>query len=487
MAFILCINATQLISKYEGISWNETKKLWQLEFDFNGKQSNYYFDNERDAANTKNRVYKKMGILPQNNEIREIPNRPKKENTSQYKGVHLLKRTGKWYARLWLNTGENKYGGTFTNEIDAAKRVNQLCEEFEIPPQNPGIKGIPNQQSQSKPTSHYKGVSWHKGSKKWYVQYNSPNGSKHYGGTFNDELDAAKRVNQLCEEMQIPHKNPSISAMPNQQWQTKEKTSQYHEVFWAKQNDKWCAQLRLHRKQIYGGMFNDELDAAKSVNQLCDEMRIPYKNPGVSAMPNQNRQAKEKTSQYLGVHWNKQRKKWCARLHLYRHVHYGGTFNDELDAAKRVNQLCEQIGIPHKNPEISAIPNQKWKSKQQTSKYKGVFWKKRQKKWAVELCLHGGQKKYGGLFKDELDAAKRVNQLCKELRIPHKNPRIETITNYYENNQSESANPVFSSEIIVKDKDDNDSVNDNKRKREQDLMNDNFPIEQYYFYDKFLK
>jgi hypothetical protein len=34
-------------------------------------------------------------------------------------------------------------------------------------------------------------------------------------------------------------------------------------------------------------------------------------------------------------------------------------FNDELDAAKRVNQLCEDLGIPHQNPTVSAMPNQK--------------------------------------------------------------------------------------------------------------------------------
>ena len=37
---------------------------------------------------------------------------------------------------------------------------------------------------------------------------------------------------------------------------------------------------------------------------------------------------------------------------------YGGIFKDELDAAKKVNQLCEKLGIPPKNPEISGIPNQ---------------------------------------------------------------------------------------------------------------------------------
>ena len=36
---------------------------------------------------------------------------------------------------------------------------------------------------------------------------------------FKDELDAAKRANQLCEELKIPLQNPEISAIPNQQYQ----------------------------------------------------------------------------------------------------------------------------------------------------------------------------------------------------------------------------------------------------------------------------
>ena len=38
----------------------------------------------------------------------------------------------------------------------------------------------------------------------------------------------------------------------------------------------------------------------------------------------------------------------------------GGHFEDELDAAKRVNQLCKELGISLQNPEISETPNQKY-------------------------------------------------------------------------------------------------------------------------------
>ena len=65
---------------------------------------------------------------------------------------------------------------------------------------------------------------------------------------------------------------------------------------------------------------------------------------------------KQKTSQYIGVYWYKQRHKWCVDLHWPRRKkNFGGYFNDELDAARKVNQLCEKFGIPHKNHGIETM------------------------------------------------------------------------------------------------------------------------------------
>ena len=71
--------------------------------------------------------------------------------------------------------------------------------------------------------SQYKGVSWHKMTEKWYVLIHLKGGEKKYGGVFKDELDAANRVNQLCDESGIPAKNPEISTIPNQQYQVTKK------------------------------------------------------------------------------------------------------------------------------------------------------------------------------------------------------------------------------------------------------------------------
>jgi len=210
----------QSTSKYEGVSWNVKRNLWQAEFNMNGQKRKFYFDNEFDAVKKMNQLYDKMEIPPQNSEICDISNQEKNKKTSQYKGVSWSKKMKKWFAQLWLKKGKPKYGGHFEDELDAAKRVNQLCEELGIPLQNFEISAEPSQQYQKKEkTSQYRGVDWHKQSGRWRVQMSLKNGKPTYGGMFKDELDAAKRANQLCEKFGIPLQNPEISAIPNQQCQ----------------------------------------------------------------------------------------------------------------------------------------------------------------------------------------------------------------------------------------------------------------------------
>merc|ERR1711925_27912 len=119
----------------------------------------------------------------------------------------------------------------------------------------------------------------------------------------------------------------------------------------------------MGEKTKHGGMFKDELDAAKRVNQLCEKLGNPLQNPEINATPNQQYYEREKTSQYKGVSWHKKTKMWRVRLRVCKggKVKFGGMFKDELDAAKKVNQLCEEFGIRLKNPEISTKPNQQYK------------------------------------------------------------------------------------------------------------------------------
>jgi hypothetical protein len=381
-----------------------------------------------------------------------------------------------------------KYGGCFDDELDAAKSVNQLCKQLGIPEKNPRINGIPNQQWKAKEkTSQYKGIFLHKQTGKWNVGFRL-NENKIYGGSFIDELDAARKVNQLCEELGIPERNPGIGKMPLRPQQAKEKTSKYKGVSWSNKQKKWYVRLIANDgKQKYGGSFSDELDAAKKVNQLCAELEIPEKNPGIGTMLHQQWQAREKTSKYKGVSWNKTCGKWYVRLRAADgKLKYGGGFNNELDAAKRVNQLCVELEIPEKNHGIGKMPYHQWQPKEKKSEYKGVYWNKNRRKWCARLYLKGNHIKHGGSFERELDAAKKVNQLCEELGIPLKNPGINKTLNKNIDNQtisSEGANSVCGSEVEK-----NDDAKAKKRKRMKNfIIDDKSLFNQYYFHENLLK
>jgi len=410
-----------------------------------------------------------MGIYSKNPDICDISNQQAKQKPSQYKCVTYDKETCKWNVLIYVKGQKQKYGGQFNDELDAAKRVNQLCEELGIPQKNTTVSAMPNQEQRKKgKISKYKGVFWHNQREKWYVVlYVSKEQSQKYGGRFNDELDAAKKVNQLCEDFGIPQQNPELSAIPNEQSQKKEKISQYKGVTWHKQRKKWYAQVTdrqvwvKKQKQKYGGYFNEEIDAAKRVNQLCEEMEIPLLNPTTNAIPNQQ-QAKEQTSQYKGVYYHKQKRKWCARIYTKEKKQQNvGMFKDELDA-------------------ISTTTSQQYKKKQKTSQYKGVNWQKEKGKWYVQVQKKG-QKKTGGYFYDELDAAKRANQLCEELKIPQYNPTISMVPNQEcQHDDYQTAN-LFDSEILETD---HENAKKKKRKRPNQINDDNkLPVETYYFYD----
>jgi hypothetical protein len=58
------------------------------------------------------------------------------------------------------------------------------------------------------------------------------------------------------------------------------------------------------------------------------------------------------------VCWIKKSKKWRSQL-KYENTKFSEYFDNELDAAKRVNQLCEKFGLPAKNIGISEAPTKK--------------------------------------------------------------------------------------------------------------------------------
>merc|ERR1711925_1353 len=170
-----------------------------------------------------------------------------------------------------------------------------------------------------------------------------------------------------------------------------------------------------------GGYCDNEEQAAMKVNLLCDKYGIERHNPTIIIEPDLIQQVQSQTSNYIGVSWDKDKKKWHARLcHNKKHYH-GNYFDIEEHAAMNVNLLCDKFDIKRKNLEINIDIIQKVKNK--TSKYIGVSWNTNTKKWEARL-RHNGKKYHGGHFDVEKDAAMGVNLLCDKCDIESKNPTI---------------------------------------------------------------
>jgi hypothetical protein len=124
-----------------------------------------------------------------------------------------------------------------------------------------------------------------------------------------------------------PNQNQNENEFRNQQGKSKNiqnPTSKYTGVCWHKNNKKWQAQLRLNEKLYFGGLFDNQKDAAMSVNKLCDKYAIERKNPTIDIKLFEVYQVHNPTSLYNGVSWSKQSKKWQTHLRFNEKVYYGG-------------------------------------------------------------------------------------------------------------------------------------------------------------------
>jgi len=123
----------------------------------------------------------------------------------------------------------------------------------------------------------------------------------------------------------------------------------------------------------------------------------------VTQRENANLKHIRSSSKYVGVNYNSRLKKWGSRITISKNTVYLGTFDTELEASK----YYENALIAIKNNEEIQI-----KKFEYTSKYKGVCYNKKAKKWVAGIKING-KYKYLGLFTNELCASKVYQEELK--------------------------------------------------------------------------
>jgi hypothetical protein len=142
----------------------------------------------------------------------------------------------------------------------------------------------------------------------------------------------------------------------------------------------------------------DHIDENKLNNKLSN-LQI------VTARENVSKSIKNKTSKYTGVHWCKLHKKFISHIHINGKQKNLGSFDNETDAFSAYKKALSD----YNNFNIVPIYNKK------TSKYIGVCWIERRKRWCSTIRINGKNKQIG-YFKEE-EEAHNAYQLYKNLKL----------------------------------------------------------------------
>ena len=123
------------------------------------------------------------------------------------------------------------------------------------------------------------------------------------------------------------------------------------------------------------------------------------------------------SSKFYGVGWHKSKQKWQAYVrHNGKQVDLGSNFDTEIAAAKAVDVWLRENGRAAEanfDESGSFVPRVSTES----SKYRGVCWYKKSKKWQARITV-AGKREWLGDFDDEVEAAKAYDLRARQVGYP---------------------------------------------------------------------
>ncbi|KAK9804004.1 hypothetical protein WJX72_012082 [[Myrmecia] bisecta] len=354
------------------------------------------------------------------------------------------------------SSGSSKHQGSPDAPSDSdsgADGIGRTSSRAHMPPQS--TKARPHA------TSKYKGVHWDKSTGRWHANILHEHKSV-YIGRYVDEVKAARAYDQAALRLRGSTEGtnfPDTAASDKLDPKPRRGSSQYRGVSWSKTKGKWIPQINHGGHVRFLGQYDDQLEAARAFDLAVVQLRRTTKGtnfPDTAANgPNVPYTARATASQYRGVTWHKETKKWHASTQINGKRHYFGLFEDELEAAKAFDRgvwmlrgSTEYTNFPETaadspSPDAPAAFLQpkgtskymgvcwetrsaKWiaqfhhngscrRQPPKSSQYKGVFWCNQKMKWKAGIIFKTKQHQLG-FFVDEVDAAKAYDEAVVRLR-----------------------------------------------------------------------
>ena len=168
-------------------------------------------------------------------------------------------------------------------------------------------------------------------------------------------------------------------------------TSDFVGVYYHKQRDIWRAQIQLKNKITYLGSFENEKDASDVYQKALDEINNNNFNP-------ENYRASF-TSNYKGVSYYKNTKKWLCQSTINGEQIHLGYYNNEEDASNAYQKALDEL-------ENGTFKIEDYRASF-ASKYKGISYYKKTQKYMARATIRG-ERIYLGSFDNELEAHQAI-------------------------------------------------------------------------------
>jgi hypothetical protein len=373
--------------RYRGVVWVESRLCWFARMD---RTHLGQYEREEDAAVAYDRVARHIGLDPSRwnfplrkltaasvEEVRrERRAKVKRATSSAYVGVVWDRTNNAWKASL-MHEGRTLNLGLYRDEEEAARRYDEVAFtlkgvravlNFGVPRGRPKKVSIPRQRE---PTLNYEGVLRGRNGVLLAIVYEGRR--MIYAGRWQTPEEAALArdrallfLGQGRTKLNFPRKAKEHGPRSPKELRRDalllrkpvRTTSRYLGVAWNDRDKKWTADVFMDGAAMYLGDFAQERDAAIARDRVWrffskDPLRLNF--PGLALEPASveeiraevHRVFKESTSsQYRGVSYAKQQRKWDARIQIDGRQHCLGQFDSEEEAAVEYDKAVVRLGAP---------------------------------------------------------------------------------------------------------------------------------------------